>query len=46
VFSDVAPAELFWYANSIGLVEIAANQASASSMLGVAVGDGITVTNT
>jgi len=46
VFSDVAPAELFWYANSIGLVEIAANQASASSMLGVAVGDGIIVTNT
>ena len=46
VFSDVPPGELFWYANSIGLLEIAGNQASAASMLGAAVGDEILVTNT
>ena len=39
VFSDVPRGELFWYENSIGLVEIAANQASAASLLGIAVGD-------
>ena len=31
VFSDVQPGELFWYENSIGLVEIAANRASAAA---------------
>jgi S-adenosylmethionine hydrolase len=45
VFSDVAAGELFWYGNSIGLLEVAANHASASAMLGVAIGDEITVTN-
>ena len=33
VFSDVPHGALFWYENSVGLVEIAANQASAASML-------------
>jgi S-adenosylmethionine hydrolase len=38
VFSEVAAGELFWYENSIGLVEIAANQASAAALLGLRVG--------
>jgi S-adenosyl-L-methionine hydrolase (adenosine-forming) len=33
VFSDVPPGDVFWYENSIGLVEIAANQARASALL-------------
>jgi len=33
VFSDVPAGEVFWYENSIGLVEIAANRASASVLL-------------
>jgi hypothetical protein len=40
-FSDVAPGELFWYANSQGLVEIAANQADAATLLSLATGDKI-----
>jgi S-adenosyl-L-methionine hydrolase (adenosine-forming) len=44
VFSDAPRGELFWYENSIGLIEIAANQASASALLGLAVGDEISVT--
>lgn len=39
VFSAAAPGELFWYENSIGLLEIAANQASAAALLGVGVGE-------
>ena len=38
VFSAVAPASLFWYVNSIGLIEIAANQASAAALLSAVVG--------
>jgi S-adenosyl-L-methionine hydrolase (adenosine-forming) len=38
VFSEVAAGALFWYENSIGLVEIAANQASAAALLGLCVG--------
>ena len=38
VFSDVAPGELFWYEDSLGLVEIAGNACSASARLGLAVG--------
>jgi S-adenosylmethionine hydrolase len=38
VFSDVAPNALFCYENSIGLIEIAANQASAATLLGLRVG--------
>jgi S-adenosylmethionine hydrolase len=41
VFSDVPAGELFWYENSIGLVEIAANQANAAAVLGLAVGEPI-----
>jgi len=43
VFSDVPRGALFWYENSIGLVEIAANQASASDALGLAVGTEVSV---
>jgi S-adenosyl-L-methionine hydrolase (adenosine-forming) len=41
VFSDVAQGETFWYANSIGLVEIAGNGCSAARKLGLAVGQPI-----
>ncbi len=39
VFSEAAKGEAFWYANSVGLVEIAANRASAEALLGLNVGD-------
>jgi S-adenosylmethionine hydrolase len=39
VFSDVPAREQFWYENSLGLAEIAANQASAAAALGLKVGD-------
>lgn len=39
VFSESPPGEPFWYENSIGLIELAANRASAAALLGVAVGD-------
>lgn len=42
-FSDVLPGELFWYINSCGLVEIAANSACASDLLGLKVGDAVRV---
>ena len=41
VFSSAAPGEAFWYENSIGLVEIAVNQGSAATQLGLGVGDAI-----
>ena len=41
VFSEVGPGEVFWYVNSIGLVEIAANQSSAAAMLGLTVGQSV-----
>jgi S-adenosylmethionine hydrolase len=34
VFSEVKGGELFWYENSLGLVEVAANSASAQQALG------------
>lgn len=37
-FSQVGPGELFWYENSMGLVEIAANQESAADKLGLDIG--------
>jgi S-adenosylmethionine hydrolase len=43
VFSDVTAGELFWYENSIGLVELAANQRSAAVLLRLAVGDSIAI---
>ena len=44
VFSDVPPGEAFWYENSIGLAEIAANSAGAAGALGVKIGDTVGVT--
>ena len=44
VFSDAAPGEAFWYENSLGLVEIAANGASAAATLNLRVGDPVGVT--
>ncbi len=41
VFSDVNPGELFWYKNSVGLVEIAANLDSAKSQLNIQLGDSV-----
>jgi S-adenosyl-L-methionine hydrolase (adenosine-forming) len=43
VFSDVPERELFWYENSIGLVEIAANQASAASELRLTIGQDVQI---
>lgn len=39
IYSDVGKGEAFWYVNSAGLVEIAANRASAAQLLGLTVGD-------
>lgn len=39
VFSDVAEGKLFWYPNSLGLIEIAANRASAAAKLRLDVGE-------
>ena len=39
-FSKVKVGEVFWYENSIGLVEIAENQGRASDSLGIKIGDG------
>jgi len=41
VFSDAEPGAVFWYENSLGLVEIAANSASAAEKLGLRVGDSV-----
>lgn len=38
-FSDVPKGQAFWYVNSVGLVEIAANRASAAQLLELKVGD-------
>ncbi len=43
VFSDVAPGTLFWYENSTGLIELAANQGSAAGLLGLRAGDPVTI---
>lgn len=40
-FSEVPPGSLFWYENSMGLLEIAANGASASQLTGVDIGSEI-----
>jgi S-adenosyl-L-methionine hydrolase (adenosine-forming) len=39
IYSEVPPAKLFWYENSLGLVELAANSESAQRMLGISLGD-------
>jgi S-adenosylmethionine hydrolase len=41
VFSDVPTGAAFWYENSIGLIEIAANQASAASLLNISLGQAV-----
>lgn len=41
VFDDVPESDLFWYVNSIGLVEVAANRAHAASKLGIGVGTAV-----
>jgi S-adenosylmethionine hydrolase len=41
VFSDVPTGVAFWYENSIGLIEIAANQASAASLLNISLGQAV-----
>jgi S-adenosylmethionine hydrolase len=41
VFSDVPPGQAFWYENSMGLVEIAANSASAAHVLGFRPGNAL-----
>ncbi|MDA8094387.1 MAG: SAM-dependent chlorinase/fluorinase [Betaproteobacteria bacterium] len=38
VFADVPPGALFWYENSLGLVEVAAREGSARASLGLVVG--------
>lgn len=45
VFSEVTQGELFWYVNSIGLVEIAANMSSADRLLKLQVGSPVTLTS-
>ena len=42
-FGSVARGEAFWYANSIGLLELAVNQGSAADALGLRIGDEIEV---
>jgi len=43
VFAEALAGSAFWYANSVGLVELAANRASVVQLLGIDVGDPITV---
>lgn len=38
-FGEARKGEAFWYVNSAGLLEIAANRASAAELLGLALGD-------
>ena len=42
-FCDVGKGELFWYENSNGLVEIAANSAKASDILQISLGTEIKI---
>jgi S-adenosyl-L-methionine hydrolase (adenosine-forming) len=42
-FSSVGQGELFWYQNSMGLVEIAANMDDAARKLGLDIGDPVAV---
>jgi S-adenosyl-L-methionine hydrolase (adenosine-forming) len=46
VFAEVPPGEPFWYADSVGLVEVAANRASVAALLGIRVGDAIEIVDT
>jgi len=42
-FSEVPVGEVFWYENSMGLIEFAANQANAQQLLGATVGTTFTL---
>ncbi|HNQ03344.1 MAG TPA: SAM-dependent chlorinase/fluorinase [Thiobacillaceae bacterium] len=42
-FSAAGKGEAFWYVNSVGLVEIAANRSSAANLLGLRVGDPVSL---
>ena len=42
-FADVPLGQPFWYANSVGLVEIAANQERADHLLGLHAGTSLRV---
>ena len=42
-FGEVAPGAAFWFRNAFGLVEIAVNQGSAAEVLGLRVGDAVSV---
>lgn len=42
-FSDAGKGQLFWYRNSIGLIELAANQASAVDQLRLEIGAAVTL---
>jgi S-adenosylmethionine hydrolase len=43
VFGETKAGAPFWYENSLGLVEIAANRASVASLLGLRIGDAISI---
>lgn len=43
IFSEMPSGGAFWYENSIGLVEIAVNQGSAATQLGLSVGDTVSI---
>ena len=43
VFSEVPQGEIFWYENSLGLAEIAANGASAAAKLGLQAGQTVAI---
>jgi S-adenosylmethionine hydrolase len=44
VFAESPAGAALWYENSIGLIEIAANRASATELLGIEVGDAVKIT--
>jgi hypothetical protein len=43
VFAEVPVSRAFWYENSVGLLELAANRASVARLLGIEIGDPVTV---
>jgi S-adenosyl-L-methionine hydrolase (adenosine-forming) len=43
VFADAPAGSAFWYENSIGVVELAANRTSVAGLLGIGVGDSVGV---
>jgi hypothetical protein len=43
VFSEVPPGQVFWYENAAGLVEIAVNCGRAADVLGLSVGDNVSI---